>query len=601
MSFLCLVDKSTSCSLSSRAGSRSLLLLLYPPFQPRKSLVVTPKNRQEHRYQALRQMDNLFVNALVRAGSCRNHANDRYKSSSWRPTASPTLRRRPTSVTNGVRSLHSHATSHCQALAQDIDVSPDEYKRLVDFYDEEVPLACVTSPNELGAILSSPPLVVGGVDVEKNPPTHQAWPAGNKPEQKAIRKLAGSLLSKYTPHEMIYELYKALPSPRVPYLSRRTIRLLLHRLSVVERKTEASMLRYLSVVDDMKIVGIPLTTGEWSSAIAFVGRCFSRVSQAEIESALYLWKEMEGEAGMRGSTVTFNILFDVAAKAGKFALAEMILMEMRSRGLELDRYARVGLIYYYGLKGDGNGVRRAYRELVDAGEIVDTVVLNCVIAALVKAGEAAAAEQVYERMKVMHRKRSGAPLPPRDWRGAREISKLLRGAVKAATEKPEHYERLQKKSSVAPDLQTYRILAIHHAVCTGELENLAKLLAEMQFFQIPLHGSIFLALFKGFSIHGGVRYTTWTRSRLESVWNSYRSALDDKVEQLYLGKWMVIWLLRSFARCTGKQRTLEVWEEIRERWTPRNNEMEIVVGVLGELLSERKKSLSRPSEAEGVF
>jgi pentatricopeptide repeat protein len=545
-------------------------------------------------------MDNLFVNALVRAGSCREHSNDRCKHSSWRPATSPTLRRRQIGLADGARNLHLHTSSNCQALAQHIDVSPDEYKRLVDFYDEEVPTTNATPSNEPGVIPTPPPLVVAGVGVEKSSSTHQAWPAGSEIEQKAIRRLAGSLLSKYTPHETIYELYKALPSPRVPYLSRRTIRLLLHRLSVVERKTEASMLRYLSVVDDMKIVGIPLTTGEWSSAIAFVGRCFSRVSQAEIESALYLWKEMEGEAGVKSSTVTFNILFDVAAKAGKFALAEMILVEMQSRGLELDRYARVGLIYYYGLKGDGDGVRRAYRELVDAGEIVDTVVLNCVIAALVKAGEPAAAEQVYERMKVMHRKRSGAPLPPRDWRGAREISKLLRGAAKAATEEPEHYEKLQRKSSVAPDLQTYRILAVHHAVCTGELEHLAKLLAEMQFFRIPLHGSIFLALFKGFSIHGGVRYTTWTRSRLESVWSSYRSALDDQVEQLYLGKWIVIWSLRSFARCAGKQRTLEVWEEIKERWTPRENEMEAVVGVLGDLLSEQKV-FSRLSEAEDIL
>ncbi|KAI9771321.1 MAG: hypothetical protein M1840_002291 [Geoglossum simile] len=544
-------------------------------------------------------MDNLFVNALVRAGSCREHSSDWYKSSSWRPTTSPTLRRRQIGSADGARKFHLHTLSSCQALAQHIDVSPDEYKRLVDFYDEEVPTADATPPSGPAVSSPPPPLVVARVGVEKSPSTHQAWPAGSETGQRVIRKLAGSLLSKYTPHEAIYELYKALPSPRVPYLSRRTIRLLLHRLSVVERKTEASMLRYLSVVDDMKVVGIPLTTGEWSSAIAFVGRCFSRVSQAEIESALYLWKEMEGEAGVRGSTATFNILFDVAAKAGKFALAEMILMEMQSRGLELDRYARVGLIYYYGLKGDGGGVRRAYRELVDAGEIVDTVVLNCVIAALVKAGEAAAAEQVYERMKVMHRKRSGAPLPPRNWRRAREISKLLRRAARAATEDPEHYERLQKESSVAPDLQTYRILAVHHAVCTGELEHLAKLLAEMQFFRIPLHGSIFLALFKGFSIHGGVRYTTWTRSRLESVWSSYRSALNDQVEQLYLGKWVVIWSLRSFARCAGKQRTLEVWEEIKERWTPRENEMEAVVGVLGDLLSEQK-GLSGPSEAEDI-
>ncbi|KAI9867240.1 MAG: hypothetical protein M1813_009518 [Trichoglossum hirsutum] len=545
-------------------------------------------------------MDHLFVNALVRAGSCRNHTNGYYKSSSWRPTTSPSLLRRPNNSTNRVHNIHSRASGHGQALTQQTDTSLDEYKRLVDFYDEEFPATHISSSNELSMTLSPPPIVAVGANTEGGPSIRQSRPAANGKEHKTIGKLVRSLINRHTPHETIYELYKALPSPRVSYLSRRVLRLLLHRLSVVERKTETSMLRYLSVVDDMKAVGIPLTAGEWSSTIAFVGRCFSRVSYAEIESALHLWKEMEGETGVRGSTVTFNILFDIAAKAGKFVLAEMILMEMQSRGLELDRYARVGLIYYHGLKGDGCGVRRAYREFVDAGEIVDTVVLNCVIAALVKAGEAAAAEQVYERMKAMHRNRFGAPLPPLGWRGAREISKLLREAVKAAKERPETYEKLRKNSSVAPDFRTYRILVFHHAVHTGEIERLAKLLDEMQFFQIPLHGSIFLALFKGFSIHGGVRYTTWTRHRLESVWSSYLSALDDKIERLYLGKWMIIWSLRSFARCAGKQRTLEVWEEIKERWEPQENEMEAVVNVLKDLLTERT-ALSNPCEVPNAL
>ena len=39
------------------------------------------------------------------------------------------------------------------------------------------------------------------------------------------------------------------------------------------------------------------------------------------------------------------------------------------------------------------------RALVEAGEIVDTVVLNAMISALVKAHEASAAENIYERMK----------------------------------------------------------------------------------------------------------------------------------------------------------------------------------------------------------
>jgi hypothetical protein len=51
------------------------------------------------------------------------------------------------------------------------------------------------------------------------------------------------------------------------------------------------MIRFLSVVDDVKAAGGSLTSGEWSSAIAFAGRCFVKVSAAEVESALHIWRD----------------------------------------------------------------------------------------------------------------------------------------------------------------------------------------------------------------------------------------------------------------------------------------------------------------------
>jgi hypothetical protein len=63
---------------------------------------------------------------------------------------------------------------------------------------------------------------------------------------------------------------------------------------------------------------------------------------------------------------------------------------------------------------------------------------------------------------------------------------------------------------------------------------------------------------------------------------------------------MIIWSLRSFARCAGKQRTLEVWEEIKERWEPQENEMEAVVNVMKDLLTERT-ALSNPCEVPNAL
>ncbi len=537
---------------------------------------------------ALPQMDNFFISALVRASYCKKHSIDN-GSPAWMPrigglTATPRPRRRTFGSAVALsRGFQTSVSSHVGDLAGQKELSQEDYRSIVDIYSgTSGPYTDLLPQLEPDRPATTVPGFVAPAESSSH---HPPWPARNESEQLAIGTLIGSLNDDNASHETIYDCYRALPAPRVPYLFKGTLRLLLHRLSVVERKTEASMLRYLSIVDDVKTAEMSLTCSEWSSAIAFAGRCFATVSSAEVESALHLWKEMEAGAGVKGTSVTFNILFDIATKAGKFTLAEMILKEMQTRKLELNRFAHVGLIYYYGVKGDGDGVRRAYIKLVESREIVDTVVLNCVIASLLRAGEAAAAEQVYERMKAMHSKQTGRPLPPTDWRSSRELGRSLLRSVKELKDQPERLRELQRNTSIAPNLATLQILISYHCIRTGEYDLVARWLDEMQPFDVPLHGSIFVALLKGFTIHGGIRYTAWTRTRLESVWVAYLKAVNEGTTNIYVGKWIIIWAIRAYGKCAGKERTLEVWEHIKGRWAPKVDESQVVDKVLRDVLS----------------
>ena len=421
---------------------------------------------------------------------------------------------------------------------------------------------------------------------EQSPPPSDVQTSQAEP--RAVTYLYELLNLRDCTHKAAFEAYSAVPSPGVSYLSEEGIRLLFRQLSTVEKKDEDSMLRYLSVVDDMKSADLPMTEAEWNSAIAFCGLCFARIRAADVESALRTWKEMEEEAAVKSGNVTFNILFDMAAKAGKFVLAEMILKEMESRKLSINRYARVGFIYYHGLRADGDAVRRTYREFVEAGEIVDTVVLNCVIASLIRAGEPAAAEQVYERMKRTLAKYTGERLPSFCWRRTRDLGRALDRAARNFRHDPSKLQAVRDEQLLAPDLQTYAIFVENHASRTGELRRIITLLTEMQYFGLPMHGRIFLKIFKGFAFHGGIRYTIWTKARLESVWSALLAALDES--DVKIMKWMVIWTVRAFERCAGRERTLEVWGELRRRWKPKHSgELEMVMGILRDVLDGDRK------------
>ncbi|MCJ1336808.1 hypothetical protein MMC09_002086 [Bachmanniomyces sp. S44760] len=528
-------------------------------------------------------MDNVFFDALLQVGRCNYHTRldlfDRCSS-----IAPYTFQRRghklPRSFTRAHRTFRGPSTRKRSSLAVPVEISRNEYLHMVDYYSDSYHTQAHSIASE--PIYEPPPTYDGNFMESAESlvarPASEIQETEDTQEYQAVKLLVTAIEDEQNSHEDIFRLYQALPRPGVAYLADDVRWRLLTRLSAVERRTEKTMLRYLSIIDDMKRAGLLLNRHQWSTAIAFAGRCFSKITATEVESALRLWMEMEQEAGVLGSNVTFNILFGIAVKAEKFVLAEMILEEMEARKLEVNRYAHVGRIYYQGSKGDGDGVRRAYRDFVQSGQIVDTVVLNCVIASLIRAGELPAAELVFWRMKNMYEKYGGVRISsPGD---EKALGRSLNEAARNFKFNPNRRKELQNEQYLAPNPQTYIIFVEHHVARTGEIRPVATLLNEMLSMGFPLQGRLFLELFKGFANHGGVRYTSWTKERLESTWSAFRTAIDEGLEDVFVAKWTVIWALRAFGACYGKAKALEIWDEIKSMWDPDEREHEIVNDIL---------------------
>ena len=366
-------------------------------------------------------------------------------------------------------------------------------------------------------------------------------------EVSVMQRFVELLVDDQSSNRALFEVYQKLPSPGVAFLPKGIIRLFLQRMSTPAVKTGKVMLRYLSLIDDMQKAKLPINRSEWSSAIYLAGRSFGKVTQSDMSHAFRIWREMEQEAGVRASNVTFNILFDIAVRAGKYPLVDSILREMHARGLRLNRLGRVSLIYYHGLRGDGDAVRKTYRDFVDAGEIVDTLVLNCVIASLMNAGEPAAAEQTYERMKdlqqrIITKKRAeGSDLVFKRYPGggnvhmdrqlaSNSLGRVLLRASRLRTVLPDHHTELQESMPLRPDFHTFKAMISHHANVSGDLDRLTVLMNEMaETFEIPLQALHFQLLFKGFALHGKTRDpdVVWNVKRLELSWEICRSLIKD--------------------------------------------------------------------------
>ncbi|KAH7356722.1 pentatricopeptide repeat-containing protein-like protein [Rhexocercosporidium sp. MPI-PUGE-AT-0058] len=605
MSLFCSSSPSTSRPILSKLAPRQVLSFLYPRELSRG---VHPQAR-EHCRRASGQVASAsigveawFIQSLANVGNSHRHTRKPLQPTTFFTATRPKipLRNRELHVVTFQRHQHTEdgveeapgegdvddVENAAEELPPESNRTREELLELVDQYHgiqntDQRPMFELpprSPPSD------EPDTTVPDEPEDESPPDY-TWPADAETSilLEELRTYIKESPDK-DPQE-IYESYMSLPAPRAPYLPSSLRHAMLHHLAVVEKKDEHSMLRYLSVVDDMKRAAIPLTVSEWTSAISFVASYVHKITEVEVEAALQMWREMEQVSGIKGNEATFNVLFDAACKAGKFVLAEMVYKEMESRGLPADRFHHVSLIFYYGLKQNADAARAAYRALVEAGEIVDTVVLNAMISALIRASEPAAAENVYERMKRMHFGREHPELPLRDWKKRRVVNLSLKRLGSVSKTDLKLREKYQGVSIVAPDLHTYRILINYSAVKAGDLEMTARLLSEMKMFGLGLHGLLFLAVFKGFATHGGVRYSEWDESRLESVWNSLLKSINDGVEDVQLSKWLVTWALYAFGKCSGKARMMHAWEEIREVWADiTEQELEFVLGNLRSVL-----------------
>ncbi|KAM4060748.1 pentatricopeptide repeat protein [Hirsutella rhossiliensis] len=364
--------------------------------------------------------------------------------------------------------------------------------------------------------------------------------------------------------ESICKLYSLLPEPRMLHITWQWRNRLMRVMGTPRKRDMESMLRYFALVADVKDAGLTLRRSQWNFALAFAAKYASRTTAREMESTLRLWREMEREANVPGNEVTFNILFDVAAKAGNFALADMIYQEMESRGIEYNRFHHVSLIHYFGLKLDSGGIRAAYREMVESGEMIDTVVLNCVISGLLRCGEEGPAEETYERMKNNH---TLAPaLPQRDYMMSKVITKVIMMFSKVSKKHPELKETLQTTVHLSPDLHTYKLLVQHYAIRVGNLNRVVKYLDEMKFLKVPVHPTIFLALFKGFYMHGGFPGSDWSEPRLDGLLSALYHARDTHAKNFPIDRWLVIWALRAVKKCSSAEALEETFDAMVRRW-----------------------------------
>ncbi|KAE8374102.1 hypothetical protein BDV26DRAFT_270620 [Aspergillus bertholletiae] len=356
-------------------------------------------------------------------------------------------------------------------------------------------------------------------------------------ELQSVALFVEALWDEKKSNQYIFRLYRDLPYPGVSYLSKRSRGALLRRFANPPNRRWVDARRYLGLIEDMVAAKLPVSRSLWSSAIHLAGRASGKVCKRDLVRSIGLWQQMEHVAGVKSDGVVFNILFDIAIKAGQFTVADRLMEEMAKREIIFTRPGKVSKIYYYGMQQDADGIRQTFDAFVASGEIVDTVVLNCLIVSFLRAGETKTAEQLYHRMiqaqntvdlDFEQRLNHGPSLTSEFIvyrKKSRKLNQLLQLSASLKDRLPEHHRALQEALPMTPDTRTFHILLAHHAYRSGNLHAFMSVISDMEnTFAIPPRGMIYLLLFDGFAYNGRKR-KGWTAERLWNAWRAYLRAL----------------------------------------------------------------------------
>lgn len=370
-------------------------------------------------------------------------------------------------------------------------------------------------------------------------------------ERPSVAKFVEVLAGDLTPTtQHLFSLYRNIPAPGVAKLSKRSRGYLLRRLAKPPSRRWADARRYLAVVDDMVLAGLPMSLAFWTSAISFAGRGTGsgKVMKRDLVRAIGLWQQMEHLAGIPADEVVFNTLFDVAVKAGQYVVAGRIEQEMTRRGMDFSRFGMVSKLFFHGLRKDVDGISQTFDKFVKSGEVVDTVVLNCLCASYLRAGWQGFAEQIYARMldaQAASRKNSSS-LPdeasPSDpvlssefllyRRRNMRFGRFLNKGRSLRRNLPEYHRALQQSLPMTPDTRTFYIFLRHFSHQTGQLNEFMSVLRDMEsIYAVPPRAIVYMLLFEGFGLHGR-RKKAWSAERLRLTWHAYLRALRESKTRL---------------------------------------------------------------------
>ncbi|KAK9364211.1 hypothetical protein V1504DRAFT_443926 [Lipomyces starkeyi] len=345
----------------------------------------------------------------------------------------------------------------------------------------------------------------------------------------------------------MFARYMQMPEPRPLHIRAPHLEFLLSNYAAAVKNDEIYLEHYSMILNDLKAAGLPVSYKEHLVELSLVCHYAQRHKRASVVTRTFnKFREMEMQGVIACEASAFNVLMTAVTVANDFGAMAAIVEEMRLRKIAPDRFTYVNLMTYYSKLGNKMALQVLYQKFIESEQITDIVVLEAMIAALVRCRDVAGAESL-TRFIEMRATEEGWITPQLSKRQLRfsagNLKRMARNRRRLRLQfGDDQIPDPEDTVAIAPRDTTYHPLLSYYA-SIGDYESLVETINRMDEFRLTRRRAYILFL-KGFYIHGGYPGSEWTLARLENLLDTL---MQDKEHDNLLVRQMTVWALRAYA------------------------------------------------------
>lgn len=387
----------------------------------------------------------------------------------------------------------------------------------------------------------------------------------------------------------VCEMYLDLPGTRVCYLSRRHTQNLLHLLSDQDVRRNSVFEMYMTILEDMQANGTNILQREWVGLLKGITDSTYFHPSLRTDLALALLEGLK-RAGYKYSIETLTTIFTMAGRSRNSTLVNAVDHLLRENKYE-NLWVWTERLKQAGQLADSAKVHEVLQEFSKTGLTVDIVFVNTLLRSLLMTNDITSAEFGYMQIRNSALERyKNQPLPVRPsllhattqrkayiyrsdhsrWRNSKETElRLRRINLELVKSEPQLAQRVDEMfdsgfrqiwygAKVVPQLATVRNMISYHCHYTGNMQDIAFYLNDMELFDIPQHLSIYMHIFHGFFLWHK-EGSEWNAQRLDKLYSIIEDGIKDGLPVVDIDWGLALTVIRACGKVHGAKKAREAW------------------------------------------